>query len=110
MIDYQFKQNFQVRDYECDLQGIVNNAVYLHYLEHTRHEFLKQSGIDFGLCNHYSVNSNKALSERAGSLWICGHRCALAHISTNPTTVTTVPLSLQNLQKTNILDQFANLR
>jgi acyl-CoA thioester hydrolase len=38
---------FLVRDYECDLQGIVNNAVYLNYLEHARHQFLKSIGIDF---------------------------------------------------------------
>ena len=44
---YQFKLTFEVRDYECDVQGIVNNAVYQHYLEHTRHVFLKQHGIDF---------------------------------------------------------------
>lgn len=44
---YQFKLNFEVRDYECDFQGIVNNAVYQNYLEHTRHVFLKQQGIDF---------------------------------------------------------------
>ena len=37
----------QVRDYECDLQGIVNNANYLHYAEHTRHLFLKQQGVSF---------------------------------------------------------------
>lgn len=37
----------EVRDYECDLQGIVNNAVYQNYLEHARHVFLKQSGIVF---------------------------------------------------------------
>ncbi|MFP4556476.1 MAG: acyl-CoA thioesterase [Bacteroidales bacterium] len=36
-----------VRDYECDLQGIVNNAVYLNYLEHARHTFLLNQGIDF---------------------------------------------------------------
>ncbi|HPF94909.1 MAG TPA: acyl-CoA thioesterase, partial [Tenuifilaceae bacterium] len=36
-----------VRDYECDLQGIVNNAVYLNYLEHARHTFLLKMGIDF---------------------------------------------------------------
>lgn len=39
--------DFQVRDYELDLQGIVNNAVYQNYLEHARHEFLKQHGLDF---------------------------------------------------------------
>ena len=47
MLDYSFKLDFQVRDYECDMQGIVNNSVYQNYLEHTRHEFLKTLGIDF---------------------------------------------------------------
>ena len=47
MIDYSFKLDFQVRDYECDMQGIVNNSVYQNYLEHTRHEFLKTLGMDF---------------------------------------------------------------
>lgn len=36
-----------VRDYECDIQGIVNNSVYQNYLEHARHEYLKSVGIDF---------------------------------------------------------------
>tara|TARA_R100001377_G_scaffold19276_1_gene10087 strand:- start:1165 stop:1539 length:375 start_codon:yes stop_codon:yes gene_type:complete len=36
-----------VRDYECDLQARVNNAVYQNYLEHARHLFLKARGIDF---------------------------------------------------------------
>ncbi len=36
-----------VRDYECDVQGIVNNAVYLNYLEHARHQHLLQLDIDF---------------------------------------------------------------
>ena len=46
MTDYQFRLDFEVRDYECDFQSIVNNAVYQHYLEHTRHEFLRQNGVD----------------------------------------------------------------
>ncbi len=45
--NYRFCLPFKVRDYECDLQGIVNNAVYQNYLEHTRHEFLLSMGIDF---------------------------------------------------------------
>lgn len=36
-----------VRDYECDLQGIVNNSVYQNYMEHARHEYLKHHGLDF---------------------------------------------------------------
>ncbi|MDF7825774.1 acyl-CoA thioesterase [Pontiellaceae bacterium B12227] len=46
-----FETEMMVRDYECDLQGIVNNAVYQNYLEHARHEFLQSVGIDFAqLC------------------------------------------------------------
>jgi len=47
MNPYLFTLDFKVRDYECDLQGIVNNAEYQHYLEHTRHEYLLAIGIDF---------------------------------------------------------------
>ena len=36
-----------MRDYEVDSQGIVNNAIYLHYLEHTRHEFCRMAGTSF---------------------------------------------------------------
>ncbi|MDE7407993.1 MAG: acyl-CoA thioesterase, partial [Muribaculaceae bacterium] len=28
-------------------EGIVNNAIYLHYLEHTRHEFCEMAGFTF---------------------------------------------------------------
>ena len=42
-----FTLTLKVRDYECDIQGIVNNAVYLSYLEHTRHEYILSKGVDF---------------------------------------------------------------
>ena len=46
-MDYRFTLPMKVRDYECDLQGIVNNANYQHYTEHTRHEFILAEGISF---------------------------------------------------------------
>src|ERR1035437_4953876 len=42
-----FSLEFLVRDYECDLQEVVNNANYQHYLEHARHVFLISKGINF---------------------------------------------------------------
>lgn len=47
MKKYLYRLEFAVRDYECDLQGVVNNAVYQNYLEHCRHEFIKTIGLDF---------------------------------------------------------------
>lgn len=46
-MNYVFELTLKVRDYECDLQGIVNNANYLHYTEHTRHEFLLSRRVSF---------------------------------------------------------------
>jgi len=47
MEDYAYSMEMAVRDYECDIQGVVNNGVYMNYLEHVRHEYLKHIGIDF---------------------------------------------------------------
>ena len=47
MKDFDFEIELTVRDYECDIQGIVNNANYQHYLEHCRHQFMMQVGDSF---------------------------------------------------------------
>jgi acyl-CoA thioester hydrolase len=47
-MDEVFELELKVRDYECDMDHVVNHAVYLNYLEHARHEFLVGLGIKFG--------------------------------------------------------------
>ena len=47
MKDYLYTLEMETRDYECDIQGIVNNANYQHYLEATRHKWLQQEGFSF---------------------------------------------------------------
>ena len=54
--NYQHVMDFQVRDYECDLQGIVNNAVYQNYLEHARHQFLLERDVDFVALSEQGIN------------------------------------------------------
>lgn len=39
--------DMEVRDYELDCEQIVNNANYLHYMEHTRHKFCSDAGLSF---------------------------------------------------------------
>ena len=51
-----FKYPMRVRDYECDLQGVVNNSVYQNYFEHARHEFLLESNIDFSELAEQGIN------------------------------------------------------
>lgn len=48
MEDFIYMLPFKVRDYECDLQGVVNNSNYQRYMEHTRHEYLESLGENFG--------------------------------------------------------------
>jgi len=54
---YIYELEFKVRDYECDLQGIVNNSVYQNYLEHTRHEFLLENDVSFDLLHQQGVDA-----------------------------------------------------
>ena len=54
--NYAFTLDFKVRDYECDIQGIVNNSVYQNYLEHTRHEFLAARGLNFAELSQRNIN------------------------------------------------------
>ena len=54
---YIFETRMQVRDYECDIEGIVNNANYLHYCEHTRHLFLQQCGLSFAEMQEKGVDA-----------------------------------------------------
>jgi len=56
MKEWDFRLDFQVRDYECDMQGVVNNAVYQNYLEHARHEYLKTLGLDFAEFTRQGIN------------------------------------------------------
>lgn len=51
-----FSMEMKVRDYECDMQGRVNNAVYQNYLEHARHEFLLTRQISFADLARRGIN------------------------------------------------------
>ena len=54
--NYIFELSMKVRDYEVDVEGIVNNANYLHYLEHTRHEFCESAGLSFKDMHHQGID------------------------------------------------------
>lgn len=56
MDSYAFTHEMSVRDYECDIQGIVNNGVYQNYLEHVRHLYLRSVGLDFAEYARRGVN------------------------------------------------------
>ena len=66
-MNYIYELPMKVRDYECDLQGIVNNANYQHYLEHTRHEFLLSAGVSFaGL---HEASEYRRFEEPENKIW-----------------------------------------
>ncbi|MBQ0056127.1 MAG: acyl-CoA thioesterase [Bacteroidales bacterium] len=49
---YLFESIVKIRDFECDMQGVVNNAYYHNLLMQTRTEFLESIGI---IRNEWSV-------------------------------------------------------
>lgn len=57
MKNIHYQLEMQVRDYECDIQGIVNNAVYQNYLEHCRHQFLNRVGLDFAQLHNDGIDA-----------------------------------------------------
>jgi len=56
MSEFIFEYEMDVRDYECDMQGVVNNSVYQNYLEHTRHQYLKSIGLNFAELTEKQIN------------------------------------------------------
>ena len=78
MKDYIFELDMKFRDYECDIQGVVNNAVYQNYLEHTRHEFIKTAGLDFAKLHDegidpvvYRIEIDYKLPLKSGDEFVC---------------------------------------
>lgn len=53
---YTHELELEVRDYECDLQGVVNNATYQHYIEHARHKWLESLGLDFAALHAQGID------------------------------------------------------
>lgn len=61
----QYELEMEVRDYELDCQGIVNNSVYQNYLEHTRHKFLHSLGVSFSKLHEEGIDAVVAKVEIA---------------------------------------------
>ncbi len=57
MKSYIFTTPRSVRDYECEIEGIVNNSNYLNYTEHTRHLFLKEHGLSFSDMHNRGIDA-----------------------------------------------------
>lgn len=57
MKEYVYKLEMKTRSYECDVQGVVNNANYQHYLEVTRHEFIDGCGLSFEKMHEQGIDT-----------------------------------------------------
>ena len=64
-MEYPYQIEMKVRDYECDIQGIVNNSVYQNYLEHARHEYLRSNGVSFADMHNRGLDAVVARIEMA---------------------------------------------
>ena len=73
MKDYAFEIEMKVRDYECDLQGVVNNSNYQHYMEHARHEFLETTGTSFSALHNQGIDV--MVSRTPGQRSLCRSSC-----------------------------------
>lgn len=56
MSEFIFEYEMEVRNYECDMQGVVNNSIYQNYLEHTRHKYLQSIGLGFAVLTEKQIN------------------------------------------------------
>ncbi|MCP4553053.1 MAG: acyl-CoA thioesterase [Bacteroidetes bacterium] len=81
MEDFVFSLELDVRDYECDIQGVVNNSVYQNYLEHARHKYLQTINLDFADLTKKGINLMVTRAEidykfplRSGDRFVVGVR------------------------------------
>ncbi len=81
MEDFVFSLELDVRDYECDIQGVVNNSVYQNYLEHARHKYLQSINLDFADLTKKGINLMVTRAEidykfplRSGDRFVVGVR------------------------------------